>query len=108
MGNAEKSESLVTSAATRYLAFYDGSASHLENYEEKTGLAVSTDLQHWQALTPDGPKFTSPHTSTSLRYIDAKLVNGQWHLFYEFARPDGAHDMRMITCVESVLVSLTA
>lgn len=82
----------------KYLAFYDGSASHLENYEEKTGLAVSVDLRHWQVLTPAGPKFTSPHTSTSLRYIDAKFANGKWHLFHEFARPDGAHDMRMITC----------
>jgi hypothetical protein len=82
----------------KYFAFYDGSASHLENYEEKTGLAVSTDLRRWQALTPDGPKFTSPHTSTSLRYIDAKFANGEWHIFYEFARPDGAHDMRVVTC----------
>jgi hypothetical protein len=82
----------------KYLAFYDGSASHLENYEEKTGLAVSTDLRHWQVLTPDGPKFTSPNASTSLRYIDAKFANGKWHLFHEFARADGAHDLRMVTC----------
>jgi hypothetical protein len=90
----------------KYLAFYDGSASHLENYEEKTGLAVSTDLRHWQVLTPDGPKFTSPHASTSLRYVDAKYANSRWHLFYEFARPDSAHDMRLITCAESDLAGL--
>jgi len=96
--NAEQSQSLVTSTATKYLAFYDGSASHLENYEEKTGLAVSLDLRHWQTQTPSRPKLISPHASTSLRYIDAKFANDKWHIFYEFARPDGAHDMRVVTC----------
>jgi hypothetical protein len=90
----------------RYLAFYDGSASHLENYEEKCALAVSNDLRRWETKSPDGPKFTSPHASTSLRYVDAKFANGRWHLFYEFARPDGAHDMRMITCSEKELAQL--
>jgi hypothetical protein len=92
----------------KYLAFYDGSASHLENYEEKTGLAISTDLRHWQVLTPDGPKFTSPHASTSLRYIDAKFANGKWHIFYEFARPDGAHEMRLATLEAADLAILRA
>jgi hypothetical protein len=82
----------------RFLAFYDGSASHRENYEEKCGLAVSNDLRHWESITPRQPAFTSPHASTSLRYVDAKFANGKWHLFYEFARADGAHDLRMITC----------
>jgi hypothetical protein len=90
----------------KYLAFYDGSASHLENYEERTGLAFSTDLRHWQVLSLDRAKFTSPHASTSLRYVDAKFANGRWHLFYEFARPDGGHDMRLITCAESDLAGL--
>jgi len=88
----------VVPVSGKYFAFYDGSASHLENYEEKTGLAVSTDLHNWQVLTPNGPKLTSPHTSTSLRYIDAQFADGRWHLFYEFARPDGAHDMRVVMC----------
>jgi hypothetical protein len=88
----------VVPSGGKYFACYDGSASHLENYEEKTGIAVSTDLRHWQTLTPSGPKLTSPHTSTSLRYIDAKFANGKWHIFYEFARLDGAHDMRLVTC----------
>jgi hypothetical protein len=41
-----------------------------------------------------------------LRYVDAKFANGRWHLFYEFARPDGAHDMRLITCDETDLARL--
>jgi predicted GH43/DUF377 family glycosyl hydrolase len=78
----------------KWLAFYDGSASHLENYEEKTGLAVSADLRHWESLTPAGPVFTSPDASGSLRYLDAQTVGNEIHLFYEFARADGAHDLR--------------
>jgi hypothetical protein len=79
----------------RFVAFYDGSANHAENYEEKTGLAVSTDLRHWQTLTPDGPLCTSPHGSGSLRYLDAQPAEKLIQVFYEFARPDGAHDLRL-------------
>jgi len=89
---------LKSDPAQHFLAFYDGSASHLENYEEKCGLAVSDDLRQWQSISPHKPVFTSPNASSSLRYLDAKFANGQWYVFYEFARPDGAHDMRMITC----------
>src|SRR6476660_474316 len=78
----------------KFYAFYDGSASHLDNYEEKTGIAVSSDLKNWVTITPKGPAYTSPHASTSLRYIDAQVVGGKTFVFYEFARPDGAHDMR--------------
>lgn len=86
----------VVSFQGKYFAFYDGSASHLENYEEKTGLAISTDLRRWVSLTPEKPRFTSPHTSGSLRYLDAQSVGESLWLFYEFARPDGAHDLRQV------------
>ncbi len=90
----------------RYLAFYDGSASHLENYEEKCALAVSEDLRRWETRSPAGPAFTSPHASGSLRYVEAKFAQGVWHLFYEFARPDGSHDLRLITCAPAALAAL--
>lgn len=80
----------------KYYAFYDGSASHLENYEEKTGVAVSEDLKSWKPLTPKGPVYTSPFASTSLRYIDAQIIDGKSFVFYEFARQDGAHDLRLL------------
>ena len=79
----------------KYFAFYDGSTSHAENYEEKTGLAVSSDLRRWTSLTPNGPLFTSPHASGSLRYVDAQMNGQEVCLFYEFARSDGAHDLRL-------------
>ncbi|MDO8542332.1 MAG: hypothetical protein Q7S40_17980 [Opitutaceae bacterium] len=95
-------------ATPRYLGFYDGSASHRENYEEKCALAVSDDLRSWRSLSPNGPAFTSPHASTSLRYLDAKFADGKWHLFYEFARADGAHDLRLVTCDAAELAALAS
>jgi hypothetical protein len=81
--------------AGQYIAFYDGSASHFENYEEKTGLAVSSDLFSWETLTAAGPAFTSPHASGSLRYLDAVATDDGVWAFYEFARADGTHDLRV-------------
>jgi len=85
----------VARSRERYLAFYDGSASHLENYEEKTGLAISNDLRSWETLTPLGPVLTSAHASGSLRYLDAVTTDDGTWAFYEFARADGAHDLRV-------------
>jgi hypothetical protein len=69
-------------------------------------LAVSDDLHRWRSLSPDEPSFSSPHASKSLRYLDAKLADGKVHLFYEFARPDGAHDLRMITCDAAAIAAM--
>jgi hypothetical protein len=80
----------------KFLGFYDGSAGHEQNYEEKTGLATSEDLRHWQCLTPEAPRLTSSHGSGSLRYLDAQVQGQEACLFYEFARPDGSHDLRLI------------
>jgi hypothetical protein len=79
----------------KYLALYDGSASHLGNYEERTGLAISTDLLSWETLTPGAPALVSPHASGSLRYVDAVATESGVFAFYEFARADGAHDLRV-------------
>jgi hypothetical protein len=97
--SAESSQRLLTSSPTsgnRWLAFYDGSASEAENYEERCALASSANLRDWRSVSPDGPFVTSPFASASARYFDAKFAHGRWHLFYEFARKDGAHDMRLL------------
>jgi hypothetical protein len=78
-----------------YAAFYDGSASHAENYEERTGIATSRGLRTWATATPDGPAFVSPNASGSFRYVDAQIAGEQANVFYEFARPDGSHDLRL-------------
>ena len=79
----------------RYYAFYDGSAGHHENYEEKTGLAVSDDLKNWEVLSTDEPVVLSPHATGSLRYIDAQHVGDEIIFIYELTRENGAHEMRM-------------
>jgi len=80
-----------------FLAFYDGSASHEENYEEKTGVAISNNLRRWRSLSAKGPEFISPHGSHSLRYADALFSDRKAFVFYEYARPGGAHDLRLLT-----------
>jgi len=80
-----------------FLAFYDGSASHEENYEEKTGVAISANLFYWRTLSRKGPAHISPHGSHSLRYVDAQVQGPNAFLFYEYARMDGAHDLRLLT-----------
>jgi hypothetical protein len=96
----------VARVGDHWLAFYDGSASEAENYEERCALAVSTNLRDWRSVSPDGPFVTSPFATGSARYFDAKFANGQWHLFYEFARKDGAHDMRVVTLDPQTLAGL--
>lgn len=78
-----------------YLAFYDGGATVEENYEERTGLAVSFDLRTFYSLSPDGPALQSPHGSGSLRYVDVLPVGQELFYYYEMARPDGAHELRV-------------
>lgn len=75
--------------------FYDGSETVDENYEEKTGLAISFDLKHYERVTEAGPILTSPHASGSLRYMDAITLKDNIYYYYEYARPDGSHELRL-------------
>jgi len=78
-----------------FLAFYDGAASVEENYEEKAGLAWSLDLRHFARITTDGPLMLSPHASRCIRYIEALRVGNEYFFYYEYARPDGSHELRV-------------
>jgi hypothetical protein len=78
-----------------YLAFYDGSMSVAENYEEKTGMAITFDLKTYYSLTPGGASLVSPHGTGSLRYIDVLAVGHELFYYYEIARPDGSHELRV-------------
>jgi hypothetical protein len=78
-----------------WIGYYDGSASVEGNYEERTGLAQSWDLRHFQRLTFDGPALVSPHASGCLRYIDAVPLEDEILLYYEYCRADGSHELRM-------------
>ena len=78
-----------------FTGFYDGSASVDENYEERTGLVTSMDLRSFTRVTPDGPALVSPHGSGSLRYLDALVQGGHLWCYYEYAREDGSHELRL-------------
>ena len=78
----------VMPCADGYVAFYDGSASYRENYEERAGLAESGDLRNWRSLTPEGPLFDDLPGSGSVRYIDAVAIRDDVYLYYELSRPD--------------------
>jgi hypothetical protein len=86
--------SAVCYAGPTIVAYYDGRASAGENYEERTGVATGTEPT---ALTPlgAGPLAESPHATRCLRYVDILPLPGGGHrLYYEMARPDGAHELR--------------
>ena len=78
-----------------FVAFYDGSKSVEENYEEKTGIAVTMDLKHYKRLTEEKPYLVSPHGSGSLRYMDAVDMGKKVFYYYEYSREDGSHELRV-------------
>ena len=77
-----------------WLGFYDGAASVEGNYEERTGIAYSHDLRRWERVSRLDPAFVSPEGSGSLRYVDAVARPGALYVYYEYARADGAHELR--------------
>lgn len=78
-----------------YVGFYDGGRDESENFEEKCGVCVSDDLRSWRRLTTDGPWVAWPHASGSMRYVHAMVLNDQLYYYYEAARPDGSHELRL-------------
>ena len=75
--------------------FYDGGADVGQNYEEKTGLAITFDLMNYQHVTDQKPLLVSPHASGSLRYMDVVRLGNDIYYYYEYARPDGSHELRV-------------
>ncbi len=85
----------------RSWAVYDGRASAAENWEERTGIAVTDgELQDGSPrfrAEGDEPLLQSPHPPHGLRYADAvPLPDGTTRWFFEATRPDGAHELRTV------------
>jgi len=78
-----------------FTAFYDGSADVSENYEERTGLAVGWDLRDFTSISKAGPELVSPHARGALRYTDVVQFEDLLYCYYEYARPDGSHELRL-------------
>jgi hypothetical protein len=86
--------SAVWRDAGQVVAYYDGRASAAENYEERTGIAVGTEPESLVAFGVH-PAAESPYAGRGLRYLDIlELPGGRHRLYYEMARPDGAHELR--------------
>ncbi len=78
---------------TGYLLFYDGSAAVSQNYEERTGIALTADLRHVTRLTPSGPRLTSPYEPGTLRYVDYAKRGDDIYFYYEMVEADGSHSL---------------
>lgn len=74
-----------------WLGLYDGSASLAENYEERCGLARSRDLRDWGRVSVDGPAIGTVNGPGGVRYVE---ITEAGDVFYEYTRPDGAHELR--------------
>jgi hypothetical protein len=78
-----------------WVGYYDGGASVEENYEERTGLVQTWDLRHFYRVSTTGPSLVSPEGSGCLRYIDAVVFADVIYFYYEYAREDGSHELRL-------------
>jgi hypothetical protein len=83
-----------TTTGATIAAFYDGRATAVENYEERTGIATGTEPAALAALGSTAAA-ESPYAGRGLRYLDIlPLGHGRHRLYYEMTRPDGAHELR--------------
>ena len=82
-----------------FAAFYDGSAGIDENYEERCGLALTSDLRNFQRLSIDGPAL-SGEGGRSVRYVDMVRHRGRLIYYFETTRSDGSHELRALPAGE--------
>ena len=78
-----------------WTALYDGSASVEQNYEERTGIAISTGLRRFSSACPRGPVFGTHHGPGGVRYADPVQTGSACRFYYEYTREDGAHELRV-------------
>ena len=50
---------------------------------------------NYQHVTDKAPILVSPHASGSLRYMDVVRLGEDIYYYYEYARADGSHELRM-------------
>ncbi len=80
----------------RFVALYDGSRDVSENYEERCGLAVSSDLRSWRRVSVERPAIGPDRGPGSVRYAEA-VQGPEWiRFYYELTRPDGSHELRTV------------
>ena len=78
-----------------FTVYYSGRSTVQETYEDRTGIAVSFDMAHFHKLTNKAPALSSPYGTGALRYMDAIHVGNEIFYYYECAREDGSHEIRL-------------
>ncbi len=79
-----------------FVGLYDGAGDVSENYEERCGLAVSSDLRTWTRLSVDRPAAGPNGGRGSVRYAEAVQAAGWVRFYYEYTRDDGSHELRTV------------
>jgi hypothetical protein len=73
------------------VVLYDGRARAEDNWHEVTGVAREVD---GRLVPTTDPVLRSPHSDGALRYASVVLLpDGRRRVYFEAARPDGAHDL---------------
>jgi hypothetical protein len=92
----DRSTARLTSAVRDgdgWSAYYDGSGTTDENYEERCGIARSRDLRTWSRLSVAGPAVGTARGARGVRYVE---VTDAGDIFFEHTRADGAHELRAL------------
>jgi hypothetical protein len=75
-----------------WIGIYDGASDISENYEERCGMARSTDLRTWERIG-SGPAIGAAGGPGTVRYVESIVVGASVRFFFERTRPDGAHEL---------------
>ena len=89
--------------------FYDGAADPGQCYEEEMGVAVGFSPFSFTRLTPDGPlvpgaprggiRYDNDRilpAAAGVRYLTPIVAKNRILYYYEWTRPDGAHELRVV------------
>jgi hypothetical protein len=78
----------------QWLVFYDGERSALYTWEEKGGVATSSDLRDLDPILDQGVLRTQYGTG-SLRYLRSIIRDTELWVYYEASMPGGGHEIKM-------------
>lgn len=77
-----------------WIGLYDGASDISENYEERCGMARSTDLRTWERIGW-GPAIGAAGGPGTVRYAESVVFGERLLFFFERTRGDGAHELCM-------------
>ncbi|HTD63932.1 MAG TPA: hypothetical protein VK732_04245 [Verrucomicrobiae bacterium] len=75
-----------------WIGLYDGASDISENYEERCGMARSTDLRTWERIG-SGPAVGAAGGPGTVRYVESVVVGDSVRFFFERTRADGSHEL---------------